>query len=263
MCVVRLASWNLEWLNRREGHGVVKRAEEDYARLRRYAEALRADVIAFQEVDGPDAARLVFAPSRFDVYVTADRDPQRAGFAVRRGLPATQHPDVASLSQAGLRSGADVTVTACGRDVRLLAVHLKSGCFEGALGQGTRACVKLGAQVPALEAWIDARAREATPFAVLGDFNRRFLPNDTLFPELDDGNPPDADLTDAGAGVRSTCWGGKYPDLIDHIVLDRRAGRWVRPGSFAVALYDAADLQHRAKLSDHCPITVELEPGRR
>ena len=40
---LRVATWNLEWLNRRDGTGPVKRVEADYARLRRYADKLDAD----------------------------------------------------------------------------------------------------------------------------------------------------------------------------------------------------------------------------
>ncbi|HWN68373.1 MAG TPA: hypothetical protein VNM90_12105, partial [Haliangium sp.] len=143
-------------------------------------------------------------------------------------------------------------------ELRLLAVHLKSGCFDGALGRGGAACAKLRKQVPALEAWIDARERERVPFAVLGDFNRRLRQDDEIWRELDDRDPAPADLTLVTSGQRSLCWNGKYPDYIDHIVLDAQAAAWLVPHSFEQMLYDPADARHKERISDHCPISVRL-----
>ncbi len=260
---IQVATWNLEWLNRRSDHGIVKRADEDYRRLGRYAGRLNAEVIAFQEVDGPEAAERVFDPKEWRIHTTRQKSPQRAGFAVRRAVPFTANPDVESLDVGGLRTGADITVTACGQRLRLLSVHLKSGCFDDPLDRPNKACSRLRQQLGPLEDWIDARAREDVPFAVLGDFNRRFGRTDTFWPEIDDSDPPNADLTDAGAGRTSPCWNAKYPEFIDHIVLDKRARRWFRPESFDVMTFDPADAPHKRVLSDHCPLklTLELERG--
>jgi endonuclease/exonuclease/phosphatase family metal-dependent hydrolase len=113
-----------------------------------------------------------------------------------------------------------------------------------------------------LEDWIDDRAREGVAFAVLGDFNRRFTPKDPFWNALDDAEPPESDLVDAGFGRRPPCWGGRYRQYIDHIVLSRTAGTWLVPNSFAQQVYDPEDEGRMAVLSDHCPILALLDPFR-
>jgi endonuclease/exonuclease/phosphatase family metal-dependent hydrolase len=255
---VEIATWNLAWLHGEDGKGTIARREADYARLRAYAARLDADLVALQEVGGEDAAARVLDPAVYTFAIARQRDAQRTGFAYRRSLSVTRHADVVALDVGGLRHGVDVTVHLGGSDLRLLAVHLKSGCFDGALGRGGKACAKLREQLPALEAWIDAREREGVPFAVLGDFNRRLRRDDEVWRELDDRDPVPAELTLATDGQRSRCWNGKYPDFIDHIVLDAQAAAWLVPGSFEQMLYDPADARHKDTLSDHCPISVRL-----
>lgn len=258
---LRIASWNLEWLHRQDGAGPVPRRAEDYARLRSYAERLAADVVAVQEVDGPEALARVFDPGRYDLQLADERGNQRGGFAVRRGLETIRHPDFTGLNTTGgLRSGVDVSVRVNGASLRLLGVHLKSGCFDAPLHGSQSSCRKLRQQVPRLEQWVDARAAAGEPFAVLGDFNRHLRTGDAFYTELDDADPPNADLTLVTDGQQSTCWGGEYPNFIDHIVLSRDAAPWLVAGSFAQQPFDTADAPHRRRLSDHCPISVVLRP---
>ena len=258
---VTIASWNLDWLNRRTQRGPVRRSPADYERLQRYAQRLHADVIAVQEVDGEEALRQVFSPGEYDYHLTAQRDVQRVGFAYRKGLLVDRHPDLTALDVGGVRVGADLTVHVNGKALRLLAVHLKSGCFSAPSSSPKAACVKLQAQLPVLERWIDERAAAGEPCLVLGDFNRRLNAQDPFYAELDDGDPPNADLSLPSAGHESHCWGGKYPEFIDHMLLSRDAASWLQPSSFAELQYDVADAPFRSKLSDHCPIEIVLIPG--
>lgn len=259
---IEIATWNLAWLHGDHGKGVIARSEADYARLRAYADRLDADVIALQEIRDEGAARRVFDPAVYAFAVSSRKDAQRTGFAYRKTLRVTRHADHTALDVGGVRYGTDVTVHLGEHRLRLLAVHLKSGCWARPLERGPAACRKLARQLPALEAWIDARAREGVPFAVLGDFNRRLAEGEALWAEIDDGDPPGADLTLVTDGRVSRCWNGAYPRFIDHIVLDAQAAAWLVPGSFEQLLYDPADARHRATLSDHCPISVRLRPGR-
>src|SRR5262245_11250729 len=165
---LRLATWNVAWLNRSPGAGRVPRSEADYARLRRQAARLGADVVALQEIDGPGAARRLFDAETWDLHLTGDTtNPQRTGFAIRRGIPVTRHPDLVDLAGAGRRRGADLTVHLRGGDLRLLAVHLKAGCQTGPLTGGREECAVLARQLVVLERWIDDRAREGEAFAVI------------------------------------------------------------------------------------------------
>ena len=239
------------------------RREDDYARLRRYALRLDPDVVGLQEIEGVAAARRVFAPDRYAfAFAAGGGSAQRAGFAWKRGLRVTHHADVMALALGGKsRAGADITVHAARGDLRLLSIHLKSGCPGGRLDGADTACRLLAEQGRALEAWIDARAREGGAFAVLGDFNRRFSERDPFWIDLDDADPPEADLFDAGFGRRPPCWNGRYRQYIDHIVLSRTAAGWLVPGSFLQQVYDLSDAPWESVLSDHCPIEVRLRTG--
>jgi endonuclease/exonuclease/phosphatase family metal-dependent hydrolase len=259
--VLRIATWNLEWLNAESGAGTVRRSDADYARLRKYAERLAADVVAVQEVDGEEALRRVFDDAVYDYHVASQSGVQCTGFAYRAGLRVIANPDYDALDVGGVRSGTDLTVLVNGRSLRLLAVHLKSGCFDEPLSTAGNDCTKLAAQLPVLEQWIDARAAANEAFLVLGDFNRRMRTGEAFYAELDDGDPPNADLTLVTDGRSSRCWGGEYSEFIDHILVSRDASPWLVSGTFAQQDYDEADTAFKAGLSDHCPLSVAVEPG--
>lgn len=259
---LRIATWNIAHLRAKEGTGAVKRTAVDFRRLRRHARELRADVVAVQEVEGPTALARVFDPAVYEFHVSTRRSVQRTAFAVRKGLQVKRHPDYRALDVGSVRYGVDLTVRLAGNvPLRLLAVHLKSSCFSAPLDSVGIACRKLKRQLPLLEAWIDARAAAGTPFAVLGDFNRRFFADgqeDTFWRELDDGQPVGADLSSPTQGTRARCWDGRYPDFIDHLVLGEQVARWYVTGSFRQHLYEPAWADRAEQLSDHCPLSLEL-----
>ena len=257
---LKLATWNLEWLHRTDASGAVPRDAEDYERLRRYADALDADVVALQEVDGERAAARVFSPERYHIHVSAQNIPQRTGFAYKRHLKVTRYPDYAALDVGHLRNGADIAIELGSTRLRLLSVHLKGGCHEARLDRG-KPCLKLQSQVPALERWIDERARAGELFAVLGDFNRRFFsrPDEPFWQEIDDANPPEADLFSPTSVANPTCWNGKFRHFIDHLVFGRSAAAQIDPGSFHEQHYLGSDAPFENVLSDHCPLSVTLE----
>ena len=260
---IKIATWNMEWLTLRPAHDqllpqdVAPKRAEDRALLRRYAVGLDADVVALQEVDGPEAAAEVFPPDRYAFFFTHDRVVQRVGFAVRRGIDVMQNADLVGLdvetgSRFRLRSGADITLDFDGVKLRLLAVHLKSGCQQAPMGNaGGRSCDTLRRQVAPLQGWIRRRQEEVAPFVVLGDFNRRLDKRD----ELSDSLAQVAPLVRVTEGRASPCWGGN--SFIDHIFLGGAARAWMEPDSMRVMIYrEKPDAMER--LSDHCPVSVRL-----
>jgi endonuclease/exonuclease/phosphatase family metal-dependent hydrolase len=264
---LRLATWNIAWLSSQDGAGQIPRSPADYERLRRYAERLEADVVALQEIDGVQAARRVFDAGTYEFHFAAPAggkgQAQRAGFAWRRTLRVTVNDDVDGLALGGRsRRGADVSVHLPQGDLRLLSIHLKADCVAKPLTSPLAACRELAEQEVALERWVDARAREGRPFVVLGDFNRRFNAHDPFWSALDDGDPPEATLTDTGSGRRPACWGGRYHVFIDHIVLSRGAAAWLVPDSFTQQVYEPQDAPYEKTLSDHCALLATLQPGR-
>lgn len=263
---ITLVTWNMEHLAERNGSGCRPRADADYAAMRAYVNALGADVIAFQEVESRAAAERVFDPSIYNVQIEQrigtsrsgecggraglTINAQRTGFAIRKDLPFDRQPDFTDVQVGNpdLRSGVDVIVLpAGGTPVRLLSVHLKSGCSAG---DRNEACRVLFQQIPVMERWIDRRAAEGIRFAVLGDFNRRLgMPGDAIWTDWDDASPPNADLSRASGEQSARCT-PRYRDFIDFIVLDRRAAAGFIAFEEKTFVADP--------LSDHCAVVTRL-----
>ena len=107
-----------------------------------------------------------------------------------------------------------------------------------------------GRQLPVLEEWIDALAGEGVPFFVLGDFNRQLNhDSDAFWGEIDDGDPPNADLTNFTMGHIDECHNRKWPRFIDHIVADRLASELVVAGSFRQVVYTPQDAKQATRLT--------------
>lgn len=252
-----VASWNMQFLDL-PGRGPDRRTSEDYAALARYVEGLKAQVIAVQEVASLEALTWVFPADEYAYHLAARGGAQRTGFVYRKGLKVVVHPDLSALAIGDLRAGADLSVFLGGREMRMLSVHLKAFCVTGSLSREDKDCRKLQAQVPVLEGWIDARAREGKPFVVLGDFNRALAAaRDALFEELNDQHPAGLVLSQAGPHVRSACGKRRSKLAVDHVLLGG-VQRLLQSSDFAEIPYADADLQAGRKLSDHCPIRVTL-----
>lgn len=300
---LRIATWNLQWLVAPENFVALERncvprgaspggrrrtlpcdvaadlerSTADFDALASYARELDADVVAIQEVDGPAAARRVFPGYRF--CLSGETAVQNHGFAVREGVAFRCGADLVELSLAGrVRRGVELVLyPGTPAETRLLAVHLKSGCGRRTLDSPREPCRALARQVPVLERWVDAQAAAGRPFALLGDFNRELLRdpgpprNDagetrSLWAEIDDGDPPEADLVNAAEGERFVnCHPGQnFGGYIDHIVLSRSLAARRVPGSFRRVTFEPAEALRR-KLTDHCPVAVDLDlrPGAR
>jgi endonuclease/exonuclease/phosphatase family metal-dependent hydrolase len=267
---IKLATWNIAWLTTKPaGHpdlpqNLTIRTEQDFARLRAYAERLAADVIALQEVDGPLAAARVFDATAYDFHFPAESDVQRTGFAWRKGLQVTRNPDLMALdlrptARRSLRRGADITLHgANGARLRLLSIHLDGGCSQGSIRQPNSSdCQSLGQQAQILAEWITERRRENMPFVILGDFNRRFSRDDDMLSMLNAASP----MRRATEGLSNPCWSrdGQGRAFIDHILLGLRAADWLVKDSFRVFSYGERDPALRDVISDHCPISVRLQ----
>ncbi len=258
----KIATWNIEHFRDSNNEGPNPRTDDDFAFLAKYVRRMNADIIALQETEGPAAARRIFDPETYWFFFSRRNDERLTGFAVRNGIEVKQHPDLTGLNIGGNnRHGTDISVKMNGRWVRMLSIHLQPGCWGDPLNTDKEACRILSAQLPVLESWIDGRAAEGVPFTVLGDLNRRFdnNPGDTFWPEIDDSVPANADLYRVTENRTDQCWGSRYPNFIDHIVLDLISSRWVVQGSFTHLVYDEG-VEFQKKLSDHCPVIVIVDP---
>jgi len=285
---LKIATWNLEWFMapetlraltpactardaQRDGARraipcdvahELGRSGEDIAALRKHARLLNADIVSLQEVDGPAAARLIFPGYEF--CFSGRVAVQNNGFAIRRGLSFACAPDVVDLSlNDDVRRGVELRLfPGTPQELRLLSVHLKSGCARDPLDSTKPSCAELARQLPALERWIDARAAEHKPFAVLGDFNRdlrREPPGMSLWGDIDDADPPGADLVNTAEGQTfENCMPSQtFSGFIDYIVLSRQMAQGLVENSFGRAVFRPRDAQRR-KLSDHCPVFIRL-----
>jgi 5'-nucleotidase (lipoprotein e(P4) family) len=293
---VVVASWNVEYLMTPATHralsdrcaqqgGMIRgndrtlpcaitkrepRGEADYASLRRYAAKLSADIVALQEVDGPDAAALVFPG--YDFCFSKRAHTQKNGFAIRRGLPFRCEAEYEQLSvDDAVRNGVIATFfPGTVNEFRLMSVHLKSGCPAGPLTAEGRNCELLSKQIGPLEAWIDEEARAGRRFGVLGDFNRRFTIEKgpakddagrqlNVFAEIDDGDPAAAKLLNVTAREKFTpcTTDSEYREYIDTILLGRDLAKSVARKSFVRVVFDDEDAKEHS-LSDHCPVGIGL-----
>jgi endonuclease/exonuclease/phosphatase family metal-dependent hydrolase len=278
---LRVATWNLEWLaspttalKAREAclagaqHAALpcetaldaRRSGADFARLRHYAAAIGADVIAFQEVEDAGTAARVFTDHAF--CLTGSPTVQNLGFAIRRGLAFRCDPDLAALAPGERgRRGAVLVIDPGGpRELHLLGVHLKSGCASGGLTSGAGACGQLRRQLPQLGTWMRTEARAGHRFLVLGDFNRSWengkAEADALLGE--DAGEPLFDDPGLDSGFTSCFTGQTFTRYIDHLLVGRTGGLRPVAGSFFRVRYTPPDVRHY-RLSDHCPTGVVLQ----
>ncbi len=283
---IKLATWNMEWFlapatfNELKGDCTrdershrsnprsipcdvaarLERSATDFAAMARVARTLDADVVAMQEVDGPEAARQVFP--RHEFCFTGGRAVQNTGFAIRRGVPFRCDADVAGLSLGDeLRRGATVVLYPdTARELHLLAVHLKSGCWRQPLDSRAHACERLTRQAPAVHDWVASQQRARHRFAVLGDFNRDLLAEhaDGLWARLEADLPESSLVNTASRAVFRNCYPGQtHTGFIDYILLGNTLASAQIAGSFERLTYSAADAW-RLKLSDHCPVAIRL-----
>ncbi len=178
-----------------------------------------------------------------------------------------------------VRYGLTVNITRNGKQLTLLALHLKSGCFDYSLAKSSidgmpegnskaknkkLACTILASQKKVLEQW-QQQFNENAAFIILGDFNRRFATEISLAKTPQQGLWQGLNANTAGelwaptTSLNSKCWGGYFKDYIDHIVFNTAAKKFYRDGSFKQWLYQEKYSRKRTRLlSDHCPISVTL-----
>ncbi|WP_428098946.1 endonuclease/exonuclease/phosphatase family protein [Candidatus Rariloculus sp.] len=266
---LRIAAWNLEHFNDTVGEGCVPRTEADYTAIARQIAELDADVVAFQEVENEAAARRIFPADRWEIAFsnrpsTGSGTPcygrpegrlshLGTGFAIRLGLRWRRHPDIQDLAAGSpfYRWGTDVTVTMDGRDLRLLSVHLASGCWGAGEDQDTRrsdTCTTLRTQFAALGTWVEERRNEDADFVLLGDFNRRLaIRSDWGWQAL---APRTAQLRLLTAEIDTEC-DPRYTEFVDHLIASPAAAQMLVSGSIK-------EFRRQSSHPDHCAVAAQF-----
>ena len=264
----RVGTWNIAWL----GDGVndtLPRTADDLKRLQKYVDKLSADVVALQEMENEIAFHSIFDKSEWEVFLSSRNSRQCTGFAVRKSfldsVNIQQQADYDALHTGqGLRYGTDIKVIyPDNTTIRLLSIHLKAGCFDETdlsedsnQGWNENACQKLSRQIQPLKNWIATRFAEDVPFVIAGDWNRRMnMSGDIFWTELTNGL--DGKLHRTGSVNRHTLCNARNPiPPIDHIVIG--GGLEEITDSFREITYSEV-MEQRKKISDHCPISIEIK----
>ncbi|UWU82993.1 endonuclease/exonuclease/phosphatase family protein [Bradyrhizobium yuanmingense] len=268
---LRLASWNMEHLAHSDGEGCRPRKAADYLALKRQADLLNADIIAVQEMENEGALARVFDPELWSFEVARNPDQetprpcsgitdktiitQRAGFVIKKAIKYSRNPDLTALDVGNAnrhRYGVDITLEA-GAPLRLLSVHVKSWCPMDAPGAGDD-CEVLFEQQKILKKWVEGRARNALPFVLLGDFNRRLQAEEQFWTAIDAPGDPLMDLTLTVKRDTVARCQPSFNQFIDYIALNPGSLPLLKPDSFQELVYGAGT----TPASDRCPITIEL-----
>lgn len=292
---IRLASWNIANFHHdvdvelREGIGT-KRQQADFEALKRYAEELAADVVALQEIGTQGAVARLFPASEYQTFMESRyvEDTQAAASKdIYTAVVVRKRDDVKVLEQRDIivglqiadvdedggthytRRGTALKLDVFGTLVWVVSVHLKSSCStQAAPDQRDTDCLIFWQQRLPLKEFIDERVAEDAAFIIAGDFNRRFRQSnfqDPMWRFLNGENLDEPLLVAHPETVTRKCPTrlGASTQPIDWIVMDAKVSHWFKEGSYWETRYKFADVsaaggQGSDRLSDHCPIQIDL-----
>ncbi|CAG9296436.1 hypothetical protein EV690_1952 [Celerinatantimonas diazotrophica] len=257
-----------------------KRDNKDYHQLYRYIRQAHIDVLAFAEVGSIQAIQHVVGKDyTIEISHRATREPsegkwrQYTGFAIRKDLVYKRFSDL-NLNvnyNNRLRNAVDVELkSGPGKSLRLLAIHLRSGCFTQSQSSSF-ACQTLARQAKRLHQWIARRNQQHQRFVILGDFNRRMLNTHSqwfyhLLQGGDSHRKNHLILINHGAshcwhkkvGKHHKIWMNEHKQFIDFILMNQLAATAYIENSFQEIAPSRSEARH-FNLSDHCLIIAKLK----
>ncbi|MER9758275.1 hypothetical protein NKJ46_34000 [Mesorhizobium sp. M0166] len=313
--------------------GDFHREDVDFKDLRRWRDLVAADVYFLQEVTSPAAIDEVFpvvegwrhcisgqyakaeglpikpvcsGPGDTPHKPTGPTRAQYTAVALRAGSPfsildTADDPalNVKSLDggvERDIRWGLEVTLGFGEAKLRVLVVHLKSGCFDDQIKQSlwlnppvdppsSWACDTLGRQLYPLRAWITLREAAGEAWMVVGDFNRRLDAGSGTFQDEvwkalsgyipdktghDTDTRPDIPMFRSPYKEASVCWGEfRNPNPatladaddfnllpIEFFLFGTKASAMVVPNSGRQVAWPHAIAADAKRLSDHCPASL-------
>lgn len=269
-----LMTWNMQWLTLSPSVLATPRTLTDYAAMRAVLKRHSPDILAFQEVDSPEALQRVVGPT-YQLYFSDRRQAKYAatrqfngvnqytGIAVRKGLKVRDPQDVDLLPKqprSKLRFATYIILHTAKQDIHLLSVHLKAGCVT-AYHANSHSCRRLKQQGAALNQWIQQRVLQQQAYIILGDVNHQLAyPTDWLWTRITQDVTPVPILSSRYTMSRCIARSASLPTrtvtyrhLVDHIIHSRDV------------VMRSAEQQHFTRqdvlkyhLSDHCPVVTRL-----
>ncbi|WBA10189.1 endonuclease/exonuclease/phosphatase family protein [Salinivibrio kushneri] len=283
-----MATWNFEWLTLKDDQRAGIRDQDDYQQLSSIFVQLAPDVLAFQEVDSPEALARVVPAEDYTVYFsdryadvkTRAQSQQLTGIAVRKGWKVEDPKDLRQIALPdffgvpSLRYGTYVVVTPPNQEpIHILSIHLKSGCFKQT--HASRSCKKLSKQFGALADWVIAHGDKN--ILIAGDFNRYISDKQDPYWQqfrqtlLENTSAP-TDIVNVTQSVRARCKARRYnwrtqtwnqvmySRLVDHILVSESlASQW----QYSYQHHFAYHRVMNYRLSDHCPVVATFKASER
>lgn len=266
-----LSTWNIEWLSITSSQRIPQsqRSTQDFQALSEFYSTLSPDILAFQEVDSIEAIQKVVG-SGYRFYLSDRALPankrlqfseinQYTGFAIRDTVQVTDRPDFPLTKGERLRFASSVQIKHQGQVINLLSVHLKAGC--SGKYTNTSSCRTLSQQGQTLNQWLKQMERQGESYIVLGDFNHNLaFRGDWLWTTITEGLASSPRLTTKETQAVCKVKSRKNPDkthrfrsLIDHIIVSPDVG-----STTAIQNPMPTEQVLGYQMSDHCPVTIEL-----
>ncbi|USD42722.1 endonuclease/exonuclease/phosphatase family protein [Vibrio sp. SCSIO 43135] len=269
---ITLSTWNIEWLTLSPSQQFPQseRSNQDFRQLQHYFSKQNADILAFQEVDSPEAIKQVVG-DRYKVFISDrsnssnkalqfDDINQYTGFAISKRIEVDNQPDMNLLAdeRRKLRFASYVVLSPNSEQpIHMLSVHLKARC-SGRYNNNQH-CQTLKEQGESLNQWVRERERNQHAYVILGDFNHNMgYSGDWLWATIAKGT--DAVLATKSTPAECKVRSRKSPQrvhqfrsLIDHIIVSDGLS-FSEPSQQVFNSQDVLNYQ----LSDHCPVLTTV-----
>ena len=270
---LKVATWNVEHLAYPIDTGCKPRTQPQINAMREYVKQVDADVFALQEVASEQAVRVLFPADTWQVFMSPRPDSdayicrgsgrestqQKVAYAVKKDINVNSVNALSELglNNPGLRFGLELNIESGVGSVKLLNVHMKSGCFVDNYSRSDReSCKTLAQQAPILDAWVEAQESKNIQYMLLGDFNHRLsAPYNHLTRQLMTNSDGSESTLYNTTGQLIGCH-PYYPAPIDLVFV---GGMDDRSYDYTYQAHTFNNMEPKAMLSDHCAVSLHIE----
>jgi endonuclease/exonuclease/phosphatase family metal-dependent hydrolase len=254
-----IGTFNMEWLG--DGEADTKlRNKKDYMEIADIIQTSGMEVIGVQEVENEYAlSRVVEYLKGYKFKVSKQKNKQRVGIIYKNYIKLSSISEYEPLSIDGkYRDGYVVDISKNNYSMKMMVVHLKSTSRYDSTEEMKQQSREIRhTQSKIISYWADSLMSECgvKELAIVGDFNDypTRKNNQTLQYIIENPN-----LHFLSSGIRS-CENSLWFS-IDHIVVSSYTKqRYVSNSVFVYDFHSKLDNNEADGISDHCPISVELQ----